>query len=87
VKSVNGPSVTRAAMMELANTLQHAARARAERMHALGQIVRHMTERLNVIGIFYDIEAMAISSRMVNVSHKQAELASGTWNAHEWDIR
>jgi peptide/nickel transport system substrate-binding protein len=60
---------------------------RAERMQVLGQIVRHMTERLNVIGIFYDIEAMAISSRMVNVDHKQAELAASTWNAHEWDTR
>jgi ABC-type transport system substrate-binding protein len=54
-----------------------------ERMQVAGQIVRHFTEHLPVLGLFYDALPIFINSRVVNV-HPQGNLA---WNVHEWDLR
>jgi hypothetical protein len=57
-----------------------------ERIDALGQIIRHMADRVTVIGLYYIPQPGAISGRVVGVS---AEWPGQyiTWNAHEWDVR
>ncbi len=57
------------------------------RMEALRQIAYHTTEHLIVLGLFYDVEPMALSNRLTNVETRKAELASPVWNVHEWDVR
>ncbi len=57
------------------------------RMEALRQIAHHTTEHLIVLGLFYDVEPMALSDRLTNVATRKAELASPVWNVHEWDVR
>ena len=58
-----------------------------ERMDVLGQIIRHTTENLIVLGLFYDAEPMAVSNRLTGVDMRKAELSSPVWNVHEWDLR
>ena len=49
--------------------------------------MQHMTENLNVIGTFYDVEPMAIANRVTKLEPKKAELSSVTWNVHEWELK
>jgi peptide/nickel transport system substrate-binding protein len=55
----------------------------SERMQFAGQIVRHMTEQLPVLPLFYDALPIFVSNRVQNV-HPHSNLA---WNVHEWDVR
>jgi peptide/nickel transport system substrate-binding protein len=56
------------------------------RMGVLGQIIHHMTDQLNIMGLFYDTEVVAHSNRLRQVSPTAKEAGSATtWNAHEWD--
>jgi len=57
-----------------------------ERNQALGQIIHHMAEQLNVVGLYYYPRPGAISNRMVNVGQTWP-LVHITWNAHEWGVR
>jgi peptide/nickel transport system substrate-binding protein len=60
----------------------------AERMQILGDMVHHMTDQLVTMGIFYVVEAILVSNRLVNVGPPVGEDAAlQTWNAHEWDVR
>lgn len=52
----------------------------AERMRVLGEIVRHMTERLVVLDIHYQGEVGAAAHRIRNVR------PGDPINAHEWDV-
>ena len=52
-----------------------------ERMQALGQITRHMTERLHVLGLFYDGESGMIGNRLRNVFANNPGA-----NAHLWEL-
>jgi peptide/nickel transport system substrate-binding protein len=59
-----------------------------ERTEALGQIVRHMSDQLNIMGLFYDTEPTLIANRVKNVIPNAKELATTpAWNAHEWDVQ
>lgn len=60
---------------------------RRERIEILGQIVRHISERVLALGTFYAPEPILISNRLVNVAAARAPNADETWNAHEWDVR
>jgi peptide/nickel transport system substrate-binding protein len=51
------------------------------RMQALGQVVRHISERLNVLGLFYDVRPTLVGNRLQN-----AYVQNPTWNLHEWDL-
>jgi peptide/nickel transport system substrate-binding protein len=53
---------------------------RAERMGVLGQIIRHMTDQLVVMGLYFTPDATGVSNRLRNVP------AGSPWNAHEWDV-
>ncbi len=55
---------------------------RQERMEVLRQMVRHISEQLPIMGITYNVEAMLVARRIVNVN---ADV--GTRNGHEWDVR
>ncbi len=54
---------------------------RAERMSVLEQIIRHMTDQLVVMGLYFTPDATGVSNRLRNVP------ASAPWNAHEWELR
>ncbi len=60
---------------------------RPERMQVLGDIVHHMTDQLVTMGIYYVVEAILISNRVVNAGPPIGEDALQTWNAHEWDLK
>jgi ABC-type transport system substrate-binding protein len=53
-----------------------------ERMQALGQIVHHISDQLNVMGLFYDTKTTLVSNRLAPV-HAQ----STGFNALEWDVK
>ncbi|HZT05988.1 MAG TPA: peptide ABC transporter substrate-binding protein [Chloroflexota bacterium] len=57
-----------------------------ERMGVMGQIVKHVSENLVILPIFYDAAPTLISNRLVNVG---AGGSNGTqaWNAYEWDTK
>ena len=57
----------------------------AERVQIVGQILNHMTDRLVVMGLFYDAEPIVMSKRLRNVSGVPVS-SKHTWNAHEWDV-
>lgn len=56
---------------------------KAERMQVLRQFVRHISEQLNLMGLFYDAEISIFSNRLQNLTASETRL----WNVHEWDIR
>jgi peptide/nickel transport system substrate-binding protein len=53
------------------------------RMQVAEQIVRHYTEQLPVLSLFYDALPVFVSNRVRNV-HPHDNLA---WNVHEWELR
>jgi peptide/nickel transport system substrate-binding protein len=48
-------------------------------------IVRHVTDQVVIIGLFYDVEVTATTSRLKNVRIRSAGFGE-TLNVHEWDI-
>jgi peptide/nickel transport system substrate-binding protein len=56
-----------------------------ERMAVLGQIVQHMTDQLNVIGLIYDMDPTMVGHRLQNVAAPAASGATVGWNAHLWN--
>lgn len=57
-----------------------------ERVEVLGRAVRHISEQLNVMGIFYNVQPTLISNRLRNVTagyHNSTQ----AWNAEEWDVQ
>lgn len=60
---------------------------RDERSQILGQMVRHVTDQLVFIGIFFLVEPALINNRVMNVLPRKGEDALHTWNAHEWDVK
>jgi len=57
-----------------------------ERNSVLGQIVNHLTDRVIIMYLFWEVNPTAISNRLVNVTARQFS-APESWNAHEWDLR
>ncbi len=51
------------------------------RMQALGQVVHHISEQLNVMGLFYDVRPTLVGNRVRNTY-----VQNPTWNVHEWDL-
>ena len=60
-----------------------------ERLQLLGQIVRHISENLPIMGIIYNSSPTLISNRLVNVTSGGGGggSANQTWNAHLWDVK
>lgn len=49
----------------------------------MGQIVRHMSENLPIMGILYNTSVILHGNRLLNIKGG----GGGAWNAHEWDVR
>ena len=54
--------------------------ARAPRMDALRQVVRHMSDQLNILPLYYRAVPSLVSNRLQNVG------PDPTWHAHEWTL-
>ncbi len=57
-----------------------------DRMDAVATLVRHQTENLTELPIFYGADPTLISNRLVNVTGR-GPLYTQAWNVQEWDIR
>jgi hypothetical protein len=55
---------------------------RAQRTEALRQVVAHVNDQLNLMGLFYDAEVMFISSKLHTVTTTQSDL----WDIHNWEV-
>jgi hypothetical protein len=53
-----------------------------QRMELLRQIVHHISDQLNLMGLFYDAEITLASHRVRHLTARETRL----WNVHEWDI-
>jgi len=56
-----------------------------ERAQVFGDIVHHMTSRVIVMGLYWDLDATAIGNQLVNVGPRWQN-STQAWNAHEWDV-
>jgi ABC-type transport system substrate-binding protein len=54
----------------------------APRMEVFGQIVRHISDQLNAMGLFYDLRTTLVGNRLMN-----APAQNPTWNVHLWDLK
>jgi hypothetical protein len=63
-----------------------AAIPRRERMEALGQIVRHLTDQLPWMGLFYDATPTIFSIRLTGATGR-GPMGTQAWNSHEWELR
>jgi peptide/nickel transport system substrate-binding protein len=57
-----------------------------ERLQLMGQIVRHISDQVVIMGIFYNVSPTLLSTRLINVG-AAGQGATQAWNAHEWDVR
>jgi ABC-type transport system substrate-binding protein len=55
---------------------------KAERTRLLGNIIRHMTEVLPVMGVYHDVQPSLVANRITGFTTP----AVG-WNAHTWDAQ
>jgi peptide/nickel transport system substrate-binding protein len=56
-----------------------------ERMMVLSRAVRHMTDQVTVMGIFFDVTPAMAANRVINI--KAGRMGTDPINAHEWDLR
>ncbi len=59
----------------------------AERVGWLRQIVHHMTDRVIILGLWYNTEAIVIANRITGVANKRTGDADLPWNAEQWDVK
>jgi len=58
-----------------------------ERMQVLGQIIYHISDQVNILGLYYSTQPVVIGRRLTKVGPNQAALnGRQSWNAHEWDL-
>jgi hypothetical protein len=51
-------------------------------MQVLRLAIRHMTDQLNNMGLFYDMEFTLQSKRLKDVTAREVT----TWDVHKWDV-
>jgi ABC-type transport system substrate-binding protein len=59
---------------------------RQERAQVLAQMMRHTTENVVPVGIYYNTEPTLIANRLLNIA-SGADRSTPAWNSHEWDTR
>jgi len=59
----------------------------AERSTIVRQIMRHITENLTMMGLFYNTEPTLVGHRLTNVFARTGEGSTHAWNAEQWDTR
>lgn len=57
-----------------------------ERAQVVSQIVRHWTDQLVTMGMFYTTTHALVSNRVTGVVPR-GSISTEVWNAHEWDVR
>jgi peptide/nickel transport system substrate-binding protein len=58
------------------------------RMDLVGQIVGHITDQVALLPLFYDMDVMLSSNRLLNADAAlRVDGAAQAWNAYEWDVR
>ncbi len=57
-----------------------------ERIQLMGEIIRHISDQVLIMGIFYNVSPTLLSNRLINVG-AAGHGATQAWNAHEWDVR
>jgi len=58
---------------------------RGERIEALRLVLRHMTDQVVGMGLFYNVDNAMVGNRLVDVT--PSNHVSRGWNAHLWDVR
>jgi len=58
-----------------------------ERVPMLAQIVRHITENVTLLDLWYNAETILVGNRIQNVVSKKTSRGNQAWNAHEWDLK
>jgi len=53
-----------------------------ERIAALRGIMRHISEELNLMGVFYDLDFVCVSNRLQNITAQETRF----WNIQDWDF-
>lgn len=62
--------------------------ARGERVVVIGELLRHITDRMTMLSLFYGTEATVLASRLQHVgTTNRSTRSTQAWNAHEWDLR
>lgn len=62
--------------------------SKPERLGLVRELARHTSDRVLVLGLFYDVDAVLIGDRIVGVTAPAIDTqASQSWNAHEWDVK
>jgi peptide/nickel transport system substrate-binding protein len=59
---------------------------RRERIEVLRQVVVHQSRELSQMSLFYNVQSVAISKQLHNVTNGGAQGFNQAWNAHEWDL-
>jgi len=59
-----------------------------QRTRALQTIIRHISDQLPVLNLFYSLQFTLIADRVENMLPSQSSgAASKTWNSHLWDVK
>jgi peptide/nickel transport system substrate-binding protein len=58
----------------------------ADRMDVGGRIVRHLSDQIVVMPVFYDASPTMAGRRVGNVPERAAPAFTVTWNVHQWDV-
>jgi len=58
-----------------------------ERTQVLGQIIYHVSDQLNLMGLYYGTRPVMIGNRLLNVAATKAPFNDRqSWNAQDWDL-
>jgi peptide/nickel transport system substrate-binding protein len=58
-----------------------------ERTQVLGQIIYHVSDQLNLMGLYYGTRPVMIGNRLLNVAATKAPFNDRqSWNAQDWDV-
>ncbi|MBM2810825.1 MAG: hypothetical protein HW416_1584 [Chloroflexi bacterium] len=58
-----------------------------ERMQVLGQVLRHSSDQVSVIGLFHGTAPTMANNRLLGVGPRSAEETTVAWNVYAWDVR
>ncbi len=59
--------------------------SQADRTEIVAQIMVHISENLNAMGMYYSAEFSLISNRLTNARARQNGISNQTWNVQDWD--
>jgi peptide/nickel transport system substrate-binding protein len=57
-----------------------------ERVEVMGRIVRHVTEQITLLGLYYNTAPGAHTNRVTGIQPQWPSSSFG-WNSHEWDVK